>query len=103
MRKAAKVIATALEGEAEAWITPDSGDRLAQVAAEALEQAGLLAGPKLSRLLFEARESVEMLAEIVESRIPGQDIHNRRIIAEIDDFRVARGWNPDGFGGEHGP
>jgi hypothetical protein len=55
---------------------------------------------RLSKMLFTARESVEMLADIVERRMVQPDKHNRRLVAEIDAYRAERGWNPHGFGGE---
>lgn len=55
---------------------------------------------RLSRLLFLARESVEMLADTVEARVHRVDRHNRRLVAEIDAFRREQGWGPrDGFVG----
>lgn len=59
---------------------------------------------RLSRLLFLARESIEMWADTVESRVHRVDRHNRRLVAEIDQFRREQGWGPRdgfvGFGGE---
>lgn len=54
----------------------------------------------LSRLLFEARESVEMLADIVEGQEGKPATHQRDLVARIDDYRFESGWSPDGFGGE---
>lgn len=55
---------------------------------------------RLSRLLFAARESAEMFADVVESRTGKQDNHNRALVKEIDDYRAEKGWSPHGFGGE---
>ena len=55
---------------------------------------------RLSKLLFDARESIEMLAETVEARMGRRDEFNRRLVAEIDEYRAEQGWSPDGFGGE---
>lgn len=54
----------------------------------------------LSRILFEARERVEMSADVVERQSGREDGWGRRLVAEIDDYRERRGWPPDGFGGE---
>jgi hypothetical protein len=54
----------------------------------------------LSRLLFEARERSEMLADIVEIRTGRPDATGRRLVEEIDAYRARRGWSPHGFGGE---
>jgi hypothetical protein len=43
---------------------------------------------QLSRILFEAREQLEMWADV------------RKLIREVDEFRAAQGWSPDGFGDE---
>jgi len=52
---------------------------------------------QLSRLLFEARETTEMLADIIHDKADGWC---RRLVTEIDQYRTERGWNPHGFGGE---
>lgn len=54
----------------------------------------------LSRLLFDAREAVEMLADIISQRSSTAENSFRRLVAEIDTYRTSRGWSPDGFGGE---
>jgi hypothetical protein len=55
---------------------------------------------RLSRLLFDAREAAEMLAEIVETRSGRTDTHHRRLVVAIDTYRAEQGWSPHGFGGE---
>jgi hypothetical protein len=55
---------------------------------------------RLSKLLFSARESLSMWADVVESRSGRPDQYTRRLVAEIDAYRAEQGWNPDGFGGE---
>jgi hypothetical protein len=56
---------------------------------------------RLSRLLFIAREDIEMYADVVEARMgPGTGSRLRRDVAEIDAYRAERGWSPHGFGGE---
>lgn len=55
---------------------------------------------RLSRLLFAARESVEMFADIVEARAGKPDTYTRRLVSEIDQYRAERGWSPHGFGHE---
>ena len=54
----------------------------------------------LSRLMFEARESLSMLADIVDSQTGRADRYTRSLVERIDSYRESRGWNPDGFGGE---
>ena len=54
----------------------------------------------VSRLLFEARERVEMSADVVEIQSGKTDTWGRRLIAEIDTYRTSQGWSPYGFGDE---
>jgi len=53
----------------------------------------------LSKLLFEAREAVEMYADIVAAEVKESE-YLRRLVREIDAYRTERGWSPSGFGGE---
>ncbi len=54
----------------------------------------------LSRLLFQSREMAQAYAETITART-GQSVQALiRLVAEIDGYRQAQGWNPDGFGGE---
>src|SRR5215217_4365004 len=55
---------------------------------------------QLSRLLFHARESIDMFGDIVETRTGKQDNFSRTLRDEIDLYREERGWSPNGFGGE---
>lgn len=55
---------------------------------------------RLSRLLFDARELIEMWADVVERSTGDQYSHARRIAGDIDAYRAERGWSGDGFGGE---
>jgi hypothetical protein len=55
---------------------------------------------ELSRLLWDARESVDTLIVIVESRSGRRDTFNRKLLADLDAYRAEQGWSPDGFGGE---
>jgi hypothetical protein len=55
---------------------------------------------RLSRLLFHAREEIDMWADAVERRSGRTAAAQRRLIREIDQFRADRGWSPHGFGGE---
>lgn len=55
---------------------------------------------QLSKLLFEARELIDMFGDVVESRSGRPDAQSRRVRDEIDAFRAERGWSPHGFGGE---
>jgi 2-phospho-L-lactate transferase/gluconeogenesis factor (CofD/UPF0052 family) len=54
----------------------------------------------LSKLLWDSRELVSMFGDVVDSRIPGDSTWAKRLVKEIDAFRSAQGWSPDGFGGE---
>lgn len=55
---------------------------------------------RLSRMLWSARESLDMLADLVEISLDEPDTNTRELIAEIDAYRTDRGWSPNGFGGE---
>jgi excisionase family DNA binding protein len=55
---------------------------------------------RLSRMLFEARERIEMHAELVEQATGRPDDWGRRLVRQIDEYRAERGWSPHGFGGE---
>jgi len=56
--------------------------------------------PKLSRLLFQAREAIDMFGDIVEARTGKKDNYSRALRDEIDLYREEQGWSPHGFGGE---
>lgn len=55
---------------------------------------------RLSRILFDARERIDMSVDIVEARTGVRDEQGRRLRDEIDAYRAERGWSPHGFGGE---
>lgn len=55
---------------------------------------------RLSRLLWDAREGLEMWADTVEAQTQKRDTPTRSTIEEIDTFRDEQGWSPNGFGGE---
>lgn len=55
---------------------------------------------KLSKLLFDARESIEMFVDILERRTKAVALYERGIIKQIDEYRKTKGWSPHGFGGE---
>jgi hypothetical protein len=55
---------------------------------------------RLSKLLFEARELIDMHGSMVAARTGVPDPWSWRVRDEIDAYRTERGWNPDGFGGE---
>lgn len=55
---------------------------------------------RLSRILWDAREGLEMWADVVEAQTQKRDTGTREVIAEIDSYRDERGWSPNGFGGE---
>lgn len=58
---------------------------------------------ELSRLLFEARESIDMWADVIESRAGQPAAHERALVARLDEYRARQGWSPHGFGGESDP
>lgn len=55
---------------------------------------------ELSRLLFEAREQIDMWADVVEARTSKPANYTRDLVKRIDLYRAERGWSPHGFGGE---
>jgi len=55
---------------------------------------------RLSKMLFVARESIEMFADIVENRTSRRSKDLRRQVAEIDQYRAEHRWSPNGFGNE---
>jgi hypothetical protein len=55
---------------------------------------------ELSKLLFEARDSLEMWAAVVEGRTGRTDVYTRGLVAKIDRYRATRGWPATGFGAE---
>lgn len=55
---------------------------------------------RLSKMLFEAREAIEMYADVVEAQAGRPDPWLRGLTAKIDAYRAEHGWTPDGFGGE---
>ncbi len=57
---------------------------------------------QLSRLLYEAREEIDMWRVVVENRTGERAGRCRDLIERIDRYRREQGWNPDGYGGETG-
>ena len=55
---------------------------------------------RLSRLLWEARELVEMFGDVVASRTGSRSDWAIRVREEIDAYRAEQGWPPHGFGHE---
>lgn len=57
---------------------------------------------RLSRLLFEARELVDMLSDLIGRATPtaGANDWAQRVRDEIDEYRAERGWSAHGYGGE---
>lgn len=55
---------------------------------------------RLSRMLFEAREAIDMYGDITASQTGKESEWLRRIRDEIDQYREDQGWSPHGFGGE---
>lgn len=58
---------------------------------------------RLSRLLFQAREAIEMWADVIEGRSDATANYERRLVTEIDAYRAEKGWSAHGFGGETSP
>jgi hypothetical protein len=54
----------------------------------------------MSRMLFEAREHLEMWFDVVKARTGREDTHLKGLIDRIDTYRREQGWSPHGFGGE---
>ena len=83
-------------------------DELAQIRAEvraSLERQQGGPSPEsdarlLSRLLFEARELIDMYADVVSRSSGTPDAWSTRVRDEIDAYRANRGWNPNGYGRE---
>jgi hypothetical protein len=57
---------------------------------------------RLSKLLWDAREYLDMFGDIAMARYPngGPTISIHKVRDEIDAYRSERGWSPNGFGGE---
>lgn len=55
---------------------------------------------ELSKLLFEAREQIDMWGDVVFARTGQCPEHINSIRDRIDTYRAERGWSPHGFGGE---
>lgn len=55
---------------------------------------------RLSKMLYESREAIEMFSDMVEIRLGERDKYLDGIVRNIDEFREEKGWNPSGFGGE---
>ena len=47
---------------------------------------------ELSRLLFEEREHVEMLSDVVERQVGRRDTHAVSVVRRLDEYRAQRGW-----------
>lgn len=55
---------------------------------------------RLSKLLFEARELIDMYADMVRAQTASGYGWPERVRDEIDAYRAEHGWSPNGFGGE---
>jgi hypothetical protein len=55
---------------------------------------------ELSKLLFEARELIDMYGDTLAHGIGREDTYVREVRDKIDAYRAGRGWSPHGFGGE---
>jgi hypothetical protein len=55
---------------------------------------------RLSRTLFEARELLDMYADVVFQMTDRHDPWINSTRDGIDAYRRERGWSPNGFGGE---
>lgn len=76
-------------------------DALAECERARDAQQSSLDAATVSRLLFQAREVIEMTCVLSEARIGRGDRFLRRLLTEIDAFRAAQGWSPHGYG--YGP
>ena len=67
-----------------------------------LEEGSILPSDaaQLSRLLWDAREAIDMFAAVTNRRAGTQSRHLLSLVAEIDQYRADRGWSPNGYGGE---
>lgn len=74
----------AMRGESHAFCGPDCTGEAA----------------RLSKMLFTAREAIEMFADVVGARKTSDPGHLRDLVDEIDAYRAEHGWSPHGFGGE---
>jgi hypothetical protein len=54
----------------------------------------------LSMLLYAAREQIDMWGDVIERQTGVRDEHTDGVRNAIDDYRAARGWPGNGFGGE---
>lgn len=52
----------------------------------------------LSKLLWDAREVIAVLAGVTKRRYRSD--RPLQLVAEIDNYRAGRGWSPNGHGGE---
>ncbi len=66
-----------------------------------VDQHGVVTNAELSKLLWSARENIEMWADVVESRTGKPANEARDTLAKLDAYRASRGWSPHGFGGEN--
>jgi 5-methylcytosine-specific restriction endonuclease McrBC regulatory subunit McrC len=55
---------------------------------------------RLSKMLFEARELIDMFGDVTELQSGQNDTWARRVRDELDEYRAERGWSPHGFGNE---
>lgn len=55
---------------------------------------------RLSRILWDAREYIDMTIQTIERASGTIDYNSRRLRDEIDAYRSEKGWSPNGFGGE---
>lgn len=55
---------------------------------------------RLSKMLYEAREQIDMWADVVEIKTHREATAARRLVREIDTYRAEHGWNRYGYGGE---
>lgn len=55
---------------------------------------------ELSRLLYEAREQIDMWGDVVFARTGQTPEYVNGVRDRIDAYRAERGWPHNGFGGE---
>lgn len=55
---------------------------------------------EVSKLLFEARELIDMYGDVVARATGCRAAHVDDVRDRLDAYRAARGWSRNGFGGE---
>lgn len=59
-----------------------------------------MSNAEVSKLMFEAKESLEMWNDVVNAKMGRDDPYTKGLIDRIVEYRKTQGWSPNGFGGE---